>query len=469
LNRNRWILVATLLVVALLGGWWWKSRAADAAPKYRTAEVDRGSIESVVSATGTIRPVVQVQIGSQVSGTVERLYADFNSRVRAGQVILQLERSSFRARVVQADAAVARAAASVTDAERGLARAQELFAKNYVSQADLDAATVAVELRKADLRQARAQLESAQVDLEHATIRSPIDGVVISRSIDLGQTVAASLQAPQLFVIANDLAKMQVESRIDEADIGPMRPGLPVTYTVDAFPDRTFTGQVAQVRLEPIVESGVVSYTTVIHTANPDLRLRPGMTANVTVLVERRDDVMRVPNAALRFRPPAPRGDGRGAMAAASGRERSRSGGEAGAATRPNASAADTAGAGTRRGRGRWREGGEPDGNLVRRGAAGRDARGLRTAPEVPPGPAEGGPGGYRPGAVYVLKDGKPERIMVRVGITDGSFTEVRSDRLAPGDKLIVGTEASARGATLQPPPGMGGPQFRGPGGGGRR
>ena len=152
MNRNRWILVATLLVVALLGGWWWKSRAAGAAPKYRTAEVDRGSIESVVSATGTIRPVVQVQIGSQVSGTVERLYADFNSRVRAGQVILQLERSSFRARVVQAEAAVARAEASVKDADRGLARAQELFAKNYVSQADLDAATVAVELRKADLR-----------------------------------------------------------------------------------------------------------------------------------------------------------------------------------------------------------------------------------------------------------------------------------------------------------------------------
>jgi HlyD family secretion protein len=358
---------------------------------------------------------------------------------------------------------VARAEASVKDADRGLARAQELFAKNYVSQADLDAATVAVELRKADLRQARAQLESAQVDLAHATIRSPIDGVVISRSIDLGQTVAASLQAPQLFVIANDLSQMQVESRIDEADIGQMRSGLPVTFTVDAFPDRTFTGQVAQVRLEPIVESGVVSYTTVIHTRNPDLQLRPGMTANVSVLVERRDDVLRVPNAALRFRPPTPTG----------GRERSGSGGEARAATRVdvpgNANAADTAGAGMRRGRGQQGEGGGPGGDLVRGRAAGRDARGLRTAPEGAGGGADDGPGGYRPGAVYVLKDGKPERIMVRVGITDGSFTEVRGGELKPGAKLIVGSELTARNSNLQPPPGMGGPQFRGPGGGGRR
>ena len=181
MNRKRWILVATLLGVAVLGFWWWRSRAADAAPKYRTAEVDRGSIESVVSATGTIRPVVQVEIGSQVSGTVDKLHADFNSRVRAGQIIVELEKSSFRAREVQAEAAVTRAEASVKDAERALARARELFARNYVSQADLDAATVALELRKADLKQALAQLEAARVDLRHATIRSPIDGIVTEK------------------------------------------------------------------------------------------------------------------------------------------------------------------------------------------------------------------------------------------------------------------------------------------------
>ena len=497
MNGKRWIAVAAILALALVGAWWWRSRAAGAAPKYRTAEVDRGSIESVVSATGTIRPVVQVEIGSQVSGTVDKLFADYNSRVKAGQVILQLEQSSFRARVVQAEAAVARAEASVKDAERALARAKELFAKEYVSQADLDAAAVAVDLRQADLRQARAQLESAEVDLAHATIRSPIDGVVVSRSIDLGQTVAASLQAPKLFVIANDLSQMQVESGIDEADIGRIRNGLPVTFTVDAFPERTFTGQVAQVRLEPIVDQGVVSYITVIHTRNPDLQLRPGMTANVTVLIERREDVMRVPNAALRFRPPmAPgaRGGQSGAMAATAGgaagaaRERGGNGGEARAATAgdaPGAGRADLAGArgpggrtadssaaGMRRG-GRRSRGGDQGADLTGREPAGRDGRGMRAMPEAGAsgGPMEPGgkPDGFRPGAVYLLANGKPERLMVLTGITDGQFTEVRSDRLKPGDKLIVGTETPARANTLQPPPGMGGPQFRGPGGGGRR
>jgi HlyD family secretion protein len=486
LNRNRWIIVAAVLVV-VLAGVWWKSRSAGAAPKYRTAEVDRGSVESVVSATGTIRPVVQVAVGSQVSGTVDKLFADYNSRVRAGQVLLQLEQSSFRAREVQAEAAVARADASVKDAERSLARAQELFAKQYLSQAELDAAVVALELRKADLKQARAQLESAQVDLQHATIRAPIDGVVISRSIDLGQTVAASLSAPTLFVIANDLSRMQVETRIDEADIGQMRPGLPVVFTVDAFPDQEFDGQVAQVRLEPIVDQGVVTYTTVIHTGNPDGRLRPGMTANVTVKIEKREGVLRVPNAALRFRPAATAGAG-GALAAGTSRggAGASGGGEAQAAARSampdsargrSANAMGGAGAGgapagARGMRGGARSsGGDPTPNLVRTGDAGGAARGLRRASE--PGsvasdltPAPVAPV-YRPGAIFLLKDGKPTRTPVMTGLTDGAYTEVRSEQLNPGDQVIVGLElSSARGPALTPPPGMGGPQVRRPGGG---
>jgi HlyD family secretion protein len=551
LNRSRWIIVAVMLVAAVSGVWWWKSRAAGAAPKYRTAEVDRGSIESVVSATGTIRPVVQVEVGSQVSGTVDKLYADYNSRVRAGQVICQLEPSSFRAREMQAEAAVARAEASVKDGERGLARAQELFNQKYVSQAELDAAVVALELRKADLKQARAQLEAAQVDLRHTTIRAPIDGVVISRSIDLGQTVAASLQAPKLFVIANNLSQMQVETRIDEADIGQMRPGLPVSFTVDAFPDREFDGQVAQVRLEPIVEQGVVTYTTVIHTVNPEMRLRPGMTANVTVKIERREDVLRVPNAALRFRPAeagggaggsrangavsSPRGaagiaagTGTGAGAAA-GPSRGAPGrasvasreGDAQAAPRGgNGRAGGTGVGGGERGampdsarvrsgqrmgaegmpepsdeqRAAWRErmrglspedrqrmrdsmmsagraraGGDSPAELVRLGVAGGATRGLRHATEpgsvasdlIPPPSAPV----YRPGMIYLLKDGKPARTFVLSGLTDGAFTEVRGEAFKPGDKVIVGMELSARGPSLQPPPGMGGLQFRGPGG----
>src|SRR5262245_2044637 len=195
LNSRRWVLVAAVVAVAVLGVFWWRARSAGATPKFRTAEVDRGAVESVVSATGTIEPVEQVQVGSQVSGTVEKINADYNSRVRAGQVILQLEQSSFRAREVQAQAAVAKAEATVHDGERVLQRAQELFKQNYVSQAELDNAVVTLQQNKADLQQARAQLQSAQVDLQHTTIRAPIDGVVIARSVDVGQTVAASLQA----------------------------------------------------------------------------------------------------------------------------------------------------------------------------------------------------------------------------------------------------------------------------------
>ena len=282
----------------------WRSRTSSETPKFRTALVERGSIESTVAATGTVQPVEQVEVGSQVSGTVYRLHADYNSRVTEGQVLCELEPSGLNARVAQNEAAVARAEAALEDGRRQLRRARELSVQQLVSQADLETAEVAVLQREADLKAARAQLAAVRVDQRNAIIRAPISGVVISRSIDLGQTVAASLQAPKLFVIARDLTQMQVETRIDEADIGSVRPGLPVTFTVDAFPDDKFRGQVSVVRLEPIVEQGVVTYTTVIRTQNPELKLRPGMTANVTVLVARHDDVLKIPAAALRFRPP---------------------------------------------------------------------------------------------------------------------------------------------------------------------
>ncbi len=258
-------------MVAAAGAWWWKSHSARPPAKYRTAAVERGSIESLVSATGTIRPVIQVEVGSQVSGTVQHLSADFNARVHAGQVLCQLDPSSFRARMLQAEAAVAKAEAALKESKRQFARAQELFRQNYVSKAEVEAAEVDVEQRQADLKQANAQREAARVDLANTTIRAPVNGVVIDRSVDVGQTVAASLQAPKLFVIANDLSQMQVETRIDEADIGQIRSGLLVRFSVDAFPDVTFQGRVAQVRLEPIVDQGVVTYTTVIRTDNPDL------------------------------------------------------------------------------------------------------------------------------------------------------------------------------------------------------
>jgi HlyD family secretion protein len=473
LSRQGWIIAAVVVVIGVTGARWWQSRSAQKAPKFRTAAVERGLIESLVSATGTVRPVEQVEVGSQVSGTVQKLFADYNDRVRAGQVLCQLEPSSFRARVAQSEAAVARAEAALKDARRQLARARELIAQNYVSQADVDAVEVAVEQREAELKQARAQLQAAAVDLANTTIHAPINGIVIARSVDLGQTVAASLQAPKLFVIANDLSQMQVETRIDEADIGVIHPELAVRFTVDAFPDMQFQGRVAQVRLEPIVEQGVVTYTTVIRTDNPQLKLRPGMTANVSVLVAEREDAIKVPNAALRFRPPTEgrerdrmaRGDGAGggAMAATQarggGKTRDAARGMAGWRERRDA-------AGARPGMpGSNGKGAPVDPGAGRRPGASR-ADGGEAGPSVAASEAWSEEAPLRPGTLYVLRDGRPMAVPVMTGLTDGAFTEVRSEQLKPDDRVIVGLELSAQGQNLQPPPGMGGPQF---GGGGRR
>lgn len=492
MKRTHWILFAAAVVVIVGGGWMWRSRAAREAPRYRTAEVERGTIESTVSATGTVQPVEQVEVGSQVSGAVYKLYADYNSRVTAGQVLCELEPSGFRARVAQNEAAVARAEAALEDGRRQLRRARELSAQDLVSQADLEAAEVTVQQREADLKAARAQLAAVRVDLQNSVIRAPISGVVISRNIDLGQTVAASLQAPKLFVIARDLTQMQVETAIDEADIGVIKVGLPVTFTVDAFPDDKFRGQVSVVRLEPILSSGVVTYITVIQTHNPELKLRPGMTANVSVQVARHDDVLKIPASALRFRPPEAgrggRGEGgqRGGMAAG-GSERGGAGRPAMAAGRPAQEArgpsamagAGTAGEGGRgeaRGQGgQWRKNGGLDpGRRAGAGGGRTDWRG-RGAASMAVGSTEASGEGtprMKPGVVYVLRDGKPTRVEVMTGITDGTSVELVGGELEPGDPVVTGLELSARtGAAMTPPPGMGGPMFGPPrgGGGGRR
>jgi HlyD family secretion protein len=488
-NRSRWVIVG-IVVIAVAAVIVWRARPGSEAPKYRTAAIERGTIQAVVSATGTVRPVVQVEVGSQVSGTVYRIHADYNSRVTAGEVLCEIEPSALRARVVQNQAAVAKAEVAVKDAQRVLRRANELVKQDYISQAEVEADEVAVERSQADLRQARAQLEVTEVDLKNSVIRAPIDGVVIARSIDLGQTVAASLQAPKLFVIANDLAQMQVETRIDEADIGRIHAGLPVTFTVDAYPDDEFQGEVAQVRLEPIVDQGVVTYTTVIKTGNPGLRLKPGMTANVSVQVARRDDVLRIPTAALRFRP-ATRG---GADAAMASKAR---GGERGAgvvAMSGGGGHGQSSAGGTGDGARVWKHGvpgtaeAEPRPPDPRAAARGGDdpARGPHGAPDgwargtgasgaagVAGSESAGGAGApsLKPGAIFILRDGKLERVPVMTGLTDGTAIEIRSEQLKAGDLVVVGLESSARGNNLQPPPGMGGP-FMGPGpgrGGGRR
>jgi HlyD family secretion protein len=301
----------------------WREDGASPAPGYDVAKIERGELVASVSATGTLSPLITVQVGSQVSGTIHRLHADFNSQVRKGDLIAEIEPSLFEADVAQteanlrsAEAALGGAEVDVRDRKRQLDRLLKLKEDRVVSESDLDAAGFAYDAAlmeqkaaRAALGQRRAELERTRVNLAHTKIHAPIDGIVMSRDVDVGQTVAASLQAPTLFIIARDLARMQIETEVDEAFIGRIREGQPVGFRVFAYPDRVFEGRLAQIRLNPKIESGVVLYNCVIHVDNRDLALKPGMTATVTIEVERRENVLKVPNAALRYVPdPLPEG-----------------------------------------------------------------------------------------------------------------------------------------------------------------
>jgi HlyD family secretion protein len=310
--------IGVLAVTASLAAYYRSNGNADA-PQYVTSAASRGDVVDTVEATGTLQAVTTVQVGSQVSGTIQSLHADFNSQVRTGDVIARLDPSLLQAQVDQASATVVRleadverARVNVDDAEVKLGRARQLQQAGLIPMVDLETAestarqaTASLKAAQAQVTQARAALVQNQVNLRHTVITAPVDGIVISRSVDVGQTVAASMSAPTLFVIAKDLGRMQVEASIDESDIGRIAPGQHVTFRVDAHPQQTFTGVVGQVRLAPVVAQNVVSYVTVIDVPNPDHLLKPGMTANVTIEIARADDVITVPNAALRFQPPA--------------------------------------------------------------------------------------------------------------------------------------------------------------------
>jgi HlyD family secretion protein len=292
-------------------------RRGSGAPVVTTDVTSRGSVVHVVSASGTIEAVETVQVGTQVSGTVQTLYADFNSIVRKGQILARLDPSLIQADINRAQANLQGAEAdrerlvvTLNDAQTKLARAKELAARQLIATSDLEAAEIAqktadaqVKAASAQVTQARAALSQAQVNLSKTIITSPIDGIVISRSVDVGQTVAASLQAPTLFTLAADLSRMQLKASIDESDLGNIKDGQTVTFRVDAYPTDTFRGVVQQVRLNPVVDQNVVTYAAIVSAPNEQLKLKPGMTANLTVEVARRDDVLRVPAAALRFKP----------------------------------------------------------------------------------------------------------------------------------------------------------------------
>lgn len=288
-------------------------------PIYKTARVERGSIVATVSATGTLNAVTTVQVGTQVSGTIQKLFVDYNSQVKKGQIIAQIDPAIFSSQVQQsqgnlqsAQANLAKLKAAANDAARTLKRNRQLLEEGIVSQGDFDTAetnyqeaAAAIRAAEGNLLQTRGASRQAQTNLHYATIRSPVDGVVVSRNVDVGQTVAASFQTPTLFTIAQDLTKMQINTSVDEADIGKVKVGQPANFTVDAYPEIQFKGVVSQVRIAPIITQNVVTYDVVIIVENRDMKLKPGMTANVSIEVMRKDNVLVIPSAALRFKPAA--------------------------------------------------------------------------------------------------------------------------------------------------------------------
>jgi HlyD family secretion protein len=378
-NTCRTVLIIGILVILMTG-------CKGDSPSYRTEPVTKGDIQQAVTATGTVNAVTTVLVGTQVSGTIKELYVDFNSHVKKGQLIAQIDPEMFEAQVAQARANVAKAEATFQDAERTFNRNRELFGRNLVPRSDLDTAETNYFGSKAQLEQAKAALNVAETNLRYTRILSPVDGVVISRNVDIGQTVAASFQTPTLFTIAQDLTKMQIDTNIAESDIGVVKVGQDVEFTVDAYPDITFKGTVWQKRQAPITVQNVVTYDVVIQVNNQDFKLMPGMTANVSVIIMTKHDVLRITNAAIRFRfSERPAGTGAG-----------------------------------------------PGG--------GADAGVKAGAPE------KKGP------AVWILENGKPKRINITPGISDGNFTEIVSGDLKNGDQVIV--ESLKKGGKTQAPSG---------------
>ena len=272
-----WGAAAAALIAG--GVYWYKGRGANDV-KWRTATVERGPIQVSVTATGTLQAVLTVQVGTQVSGTVSAIYADFNSQVKKGQVIARIDTTLLRASLSDAQSNLEKTAAQARQAEDTRKRSQALFERDLISQSELDQAVADARVAETNLASAKAQVDRARINLRYATIVSPIDGTVLSRAVDVGQTVAASFNTPTLFTIANDLRQMEVQASVDEADIGKVRTGQRANFTVDAYPDTSFVGEVSQIRLNPVVNQNVVSYDVIISVPNPNLRMMPGMTAN---------------------------------------------------------------------------------------------------------------------------------------------------------------------------------------------
>ncbi len=467
MNKRAWLAAVVVLALAAGGAAWWAQRAAADTVQYRSAKIERGNLQATVASSGAVNPVALVTVGSQVSGQIRDLLVDFNSEVKAGQLLAQIDPETFeyRLRSAQADVDAARAAVAtaqanrlaaltqvsraqvdLSEAQRDLDRKQSLVEKQFIAQSEADKARALVNTSQEALKAVQAQvgvalagvqqaeanvaqrvsaLAQARIDLARTRITSPVNGIVIKRAIERGQTVAASLQAPELFVIAQNLRDMQVEAAIDESDVGRLRTGQSASFTVDAFPGQTFEGQIRQVRKAASNVANVVTYVAVVGFANPDGKLLPGMTANVRVVTEQRADVLKVPNAALRLR-----------IAGVEPPER----------VRPPVASTATASA----------------------AHAASPAPAASTASPAST-PREGGREGARNstrGRIYVQgADGKPRALNVRLGVSDGSMTELllgpqAAAELQEGTEVLIGTKSAAVAGAARTGPGGPRPPF---------
>lgn len=488
--------MAVIVLGAVGGAGIYFANDEDEAPQYQTAVVTRGDLTQVVTASGTLNPVLNVQVGSQISGNIAKLFADYNSLVKSNQIVAQLDPSVAQASVRQAEADLANAQASLELQQAETRRAEILVKDRLISQSDYDKALATLHQAEAQVKIKQASLERSKLDLAHCTIYAPVDGIVISRNVDVGQTVAASMNAPVLFQIANDLSNMQIDANVSEADVGTVETGQQVNFTVDAYPSRTFTGRVVQIRNSPVTVQNVVTYDTVIGVTNSDFKLKPGMTATVSITTAQRTNVLKVPNAALRFKPPEP-STNQTAIAQLLAKlgfgEKPKP-----AATNAAASAATVVAAGgtnqvAAAGAPAPLTGNEPPEDLMRRMREMRE-RGEEPPPEIraklrelfQSGALQRGGQGGRPGGgegssrprpisswrtLYVVATNTPAgggepilapaSVRVRLGITDNSYTEVTTglqegDRVVTGVKLPQTQEAAAGPAGRSPFGGMG-------------
>lgn len=395
--------LVVLVLIALVATGFVACRDKGSTTNYRTEKVDHGDIAQTVSANGTLNPVTLVSVGTQVSGTITDLYVDFNDRVQAGQILMKLDDALLRAALQQSEANYASAQSALRLAQSDVARIAPLAKEGFVSQQEMDKTQQALKDAQAKVAQTKAQVQKDRTNIDYAVIRSPVSGVVVSRAVDKGQTVAASFNTPELFKIAKDLSKMQIDAYFAEADIGHIRVGMPVTFRVDAFSGQRFAGTVRQIRLNPKTESNVVSYNVVVAVDNPDQKLLPGMTAYVDIRVQEKKAVLRVPNTALRFKPTD---DGQVVKAADSSEQKN------GTATAPSG---DESGNGERR-------------KTTRAGGTGR---------------------------VYVLRDNRLQEVRVQTGITDRRYTELRGKELKADDLVVVGEALANETPTGGRPRGM--------------